>query len=226
MSIKRFSAKTPAKLMTKYPGNNALARIGHVNEVIDAINDGITGSEVGQIPYPFEWWPNASIINTGTEFQYQPWEPGTEGVKLTGALLKGTWTPSNNSGLSDYITTLRITYPNLMAPSFFPGEITGMIQVPTVEGGTIVLAPLASGSHIGFDSDDEPVYIHDFGFSLIPYQYGEEELHDGYQEYALLATGAVKKADGTPSSVNSQTIVSYNFKLLAVNDSVITNYND
>lgn len=180
MSIKRFSAKTPAKLMSKYPGNNAQAKIGHVNEVIDAINEGITGVQITPVDGPFQFYPPAGLTTAGVKFAY------ADGVDLISYHIKGIIPInfSNSNNFQSYLCSIKFSNG---FPFIFPGSITGMFQ----SGGTgyFTTTPLANGGLIEVNGTHLPVS--DFQISLN--EYSIDNQLENETVYAIVMSGYVEE---------------------------------
>lgn len=219
MAMKRFSAASPAKLLTKYPGNNAQARIGHVNEVIDELNKNAV-SETVILEYPFTYYPYASMIEDGIKFEYQPWSPGEEGMKLKSYSINGIQQIYGTS-FENYLGSIVLSDINTMGAILLPGEINGSIQFYEFQNYSYLsTSPLAEGSLAGATQEGANVYIKNLQFLLVPY---DQFTNGNSTKFAVLLKCDFQTADGVASELyGNATSMSYQYKFLTSSDYTTT----
>lgn len=223
MAMKRFSAATPAKLMTKYPGNNALAKIGHINEVIDEINNTSNGKVV--FNYPFNWYPEPALVDNGIKYEYQPWTPGEDPINMKSYSVKAYMNTYNNSGIQgQYLYSLRITDINTMGAIILPESITGSIQ--SYEDGetwSMLHTPLANGSKVGVTEGGDDIFIKNPRVSLYNYSGNNEDYSTWF---AILFFCDFVTADGIAATPTSDVTIALDYRILTSAHYNVTLIND
>lgn len=198
----------PVNPKIKKQTDDQIAKVGQLNQLVRDINN----LNVGGTAYtgiPFQDYPPATLVYEGPKFTYDV-TPGiptsNEIVELISYHIKGITPISNNgSGFEQYLCTVSIKLPSLMAPIVFPGSINGMFQ--TDNNGNFIIGPLANGSLVSLNGDLVP--ISDFQINL--YDYGNNPQPDGSLYYALVMSAT------TVDSGSIFTLASYDFEMLIPN---------
>lgn len=183
--IQKFPRPINPKL--KVQTDDQLAKVGQLNQLVRDINNLNVGG-TANTGIPFMDYPPACLVNEGPKFTYLP-TPGipvaNDVVELISYHIKGIEQFGNiGFGFEQYLCTLRITPPSLMAPIFFPGSITGMFQCQIND---VISTPLANGGLILVDGTPTPV--NDFQINL--YNYGGNPQLDGSYYYAVVMSGTI-----------------------------------
>jgi len=197
----------PVKPKVKVQTDDQIAKVGQLNQLVRDVNN----LNVGNSAYtgiPFENYPPATLVNEGPKFTYSitPGFPfGNEVVELISYHIKGIYPLSTSDGFSEYLCTLNVPASPFMAPSLFPGSVTGMFF--TYDGNNIINTPLANGGVINIDGTPSPIS----NFEVVLVNYGDNPQPDGSYNYAVLLTAT------TPSSGTLESLISYDIEFLFPN---------
>jgi hypothetical protein len=224
MALKKFKPRSPEIYLSKIKGDAALARLGHLNGLVDDVEKSKANQEIHSIPYPFVFYPESTLFNAGPVYQY----PAGMGmgpipaITLNSYRVRGILPYSGSSVISEYLGTIKIIPSNELfgGPILFPGKITGMVAA--VEDGNlfdptldVTTTPLADGAKM-WDIDAEEFNTL-YGVKIMMYAYDEnpdpvtEEIN-----YALVleAYGSV------PTTDLATALISYDFEFVSGNSNV------
>jgi hypothetical protein len=223
MALKKFKPRSPEIYLNKIKGDASLARLGHLNGLVDDVEKSKANQEIHTLNYPFVFYPESTLFNAGPIYQY----PSGQGmgfipaVTLNSYRVRGVLPYSGSSVISQYLGTIKLipTGELFGGPILFPGKITGMVAA-TEEGDIfdptldITTTPLADGAQMW--DIDAAVYNTLYGVKVMLYSYGPADPVTGEINYAL-----VLEAYGSVPTVDLATaLISYDFEFAAGNSNV------
>jgi len=208
MSIQPFPR--PLNLKTRRQTDDQLAKLGQLNQLVTDTNAAIAGKAnqpVTSTGIPFENYPPAELFNAGPKFTYEitPGFPELGVVELISYHIKGIYPLYTSDGFSEYLCTLNVPASPFMAPSLFPGSITGMFS--TYDGNNIINTPLANGGIINIDGTPTPIS----NFEVVAAYYGNNPQPDNSYNYAILLTAT------TPTTGSLESLIAYDLEFLFPN---------
>ena len=224
MALKKFKPRSPEIYLSKIKGDASLARLGHLNGLVDDVEKNKANQEIHSIPYPFVFYPESTLFNAGPVYQY-PSGHGFIGsmpaVTLNSYRVRGILQYSGSSVISQYLGTIKLipTGELFGGPILFPGKLTGMVAA-TEEGiwydatVDITTTPLADGAKM-WDIDAEEFNTL-YGVKVMMYSYGTPDPVTGEVNYALVleAYGSV------PTTDLATALISYEFEFVSGNSNV------
>jgi hypothetical protein len=164
MALKKFKPRSPEVYLNKIKGDASLARLGHLNGLVDDVEAKKANQETGHTSFPYQWYPDASVVSTGAKYVYTD---GTTlyGYKIIGMINVPTNQPQSNY-INEYLGTLVLTNPTMSG--LFPGKLSGMV---TYYDGTsdYHFGNLSSSAYLWDDYSDERVLVN--GITVNMYQY-------------------------------------------------------
>ena len=226
MALKKFRPKSPDKALGRSKGDIEYARFAHLNALVSDVDTHKADKEIHTLDYPFVWYPESTLIDTGAAYQY----PSGMGMGFIPAItlntykVKGILPYSGSSVISQYLGTIKIipSQDTYGGPVLFPGKLTGMVAAiandiilfdPTLD---ITTTPLADGAQI-WDIDAE-VFNTLYGVKVMMNSYGPADPDTGEINYALV----LEAYGATPTSDLGGALISYEFELVSQNNSTIT----
>ena len=223
MALKKFKPRSPEIYLNKIKGDASLARLGHLNGLVDDVEKSKANQEIHTLDYPFVFYPESTLFNAGPVYQY-PSSIGIPAVTLNSYKVRGVFPYSGSSVISQYLGTIKLTPTNELfafgGPILFPGKLIGMVAAveddltifdPTLD---VTTTPLADGAQM-WDIDAE-VFNTLYGVKVMMNSYGSPDPDTGEINYALVleAYGAV------PTSDLATALISYEFEFVSGNSNV------
>jgi hypothetical protein len=194
--IQRFPRPINPKIKTQT--DDQIAKVGQLNQLIRDINN-LNISNTAYTGIPFVGYPPATLVNEGPKFTY------TDGVELISYHIKGIYPLFTSDGFSEYLCTLNVKLPHIMAPSLFPGSISGMFSI--YDGNDIITTPLASGGVININGTPTPIS----NLQVFAGYYGNNPQPDDSYNYAIFLNAT------TPGTGTLEALISYDIEFLFPN---------
>lgn len=226
MALRKFKPRSPEIYLNKIIGDASLARLGHLNGLVDDVEAKKADQEIHTLDYPFVFYPESTLFNAGPVYQY----PSGMGmgpipaITLNSYKVRGILPYSGSSIISEYLGTIKIIPAQDVfgSPILFPGKLTGMVAAveddlivfdPTLD---ITTTPLADGAQMW--DIDASVFNTLYGVKIMMNSYGPADPVTGEINYALVleAYGAVPTVDLATA------LISYEFEFVSQSNSAIT----
>ena len=225
MALKKFKPRSPEIYLNKIEGDNTFARLGHLNGMVDDVEEHKADQELHKLDHPFYGFPESTLFNAGPFYQF----PGGTGMgiipetTLNSYKLSGILGYSGSSVISQYLGTIKLIPNTSGAIPFayiFPGKLTGMVMAANGEvtwsSKDLINTPLADGAMMWDVDADDFNKLNDVKIML--YSYGDPDIDTGEANYAV-----VLEAYGTvPTADLATAIISYNFEFIAPSDSKVS----
>ena len=169
MALKKFRPKSPDYALGRNKGDTEYAKFGHLNALVSDVEINKANQETGRTSIPYEWYPDASVVSTGSKYKY------TDGTTLYGYKIMGMCslpfryqTPLSDH-LNEYLGTLVLT--NGTMSGIFPGKISGMMTYYDGESNTVYGSPLSYSGYLWDNASGSRVLVE--GITVNFYQYNQ-----------------------------------------------------
>jgi hypothetical protein len=161
MALRKFKPRSPEIYLNKIDGDNSVARLGHLNGLVDDVETKKADQQTGLATIPFQWYPDASVVETGAKYKYTD-DTVLYGYKIMGMVNVAN---SNHDHLNEYLGTLVVT--NSTMASIFPSTISGMALY--YDDSDLLTSPLSTSVYLWDTNLNQRVLIE--GVTVNFYQY-------------------------------------------------------